>query len=67
LDPNFAPSTGTAVTGGLRVKNINKIIKASKERLVGFDLVEFNPLIGSKKDVKKTLLNINKILAALFK
>jgi arginase len=67
LDPKFAPSTGTAVNSGLRVKNINKIIKASKERLVGFDLVEFNPLIGSKKDVKKTLLNINKILIALFK
>jgi arginase len=67
LDPEFAPSTGTAVTGGLRVKNINKIINVSKDRLVGFDLVEFNPLIGSKRDVKKTLLSINKILAQLFK
>jgi len=66
LDPEFAPSTGTAVNNGLRVKNINKTIKVSKERLVGFDLVEFNPLIGSKRDVKKTLLNIDKILVALF-
>jgi arginase len=66
LDPEFAPSTGTAVNNGLRVKNINKIIKVSKERLVGFDLVEFNPLIGSKRDVKKTLLSISKILGALF-
>lgn len=66
LDPEFAPSTGTRVNAGLGVKNINKIIKVSKDRLVGFDLVEFNPLIGSKSDVKKTLLNINKILRALF-
>jgi arginase len=67
LDPEFAPSTGTTATSGLQVKNINKIIKVSKDRLVGFDLVEFNPLIGSKRDVKKTLLNINKILGALFR
>ena len=62
LDPQFTPSTGTAVTGGLKVKNVIKIINTSKSRLVSFDLVEFNPLIGKKRDVKKTLLNINKIL-----
>jgi len=62
LDPQFTPSTGTAVNNGLSVKNINKIINVSKSRLVSFDLVEFNPLIGKKKDVKKTLVNINKIL-----
>ena len=66
LDPQFTPSTGTAVNGGLCVKNVNKIINASKSRLVSFDLVEFNPLIGRKKDVKKTLLSINKILDNLF-
>lgn len=62
LDPQFTPSTGTAVNGGLQVKDVIKIIKTSKSRLVGFDLVEFNPLIGKKRDVKKTLLSINKIL-----
>lgn len=67
LDPEFTPSTGTTSLNGLRVKNINKIINVSKDRLVGFDLVEFNPLIGNKRDVKKTLLNINKILGQLFK
>jgi len=65
LDPAFAPSTGTTAPNGLRVKNIIKIIKASKDRLVSFDLVEFNPLIGNKRDVKETLLNINKILNSL--
>ena len=62
VDPQFTPSTGTAVTGGLKVKHVIKIINTSKSRLVGFDLVEFNPLIGRKRDVKKTLLSINKIL-----
>lgn len=62
LDPDFAPSTGTAVKKGLTIKNVIKIINTSKSRLVSFDLVEFNPLIGRKRDVKKTLLNINKIL-----
>lgn len=65
LDPQFTPSTGTAVNNGLTLKNVKKIIKASKSRLVSFDLVEFNPLIGKKRDVKKTLLNINKILDTL--
>jgi len=62
LDPQFTPSTGTTATGGLKVKNVIKIINTSKSRLVSFDLVEFNPLIGKKRDVKKTLLSINKIL-----
>lgn len=65
LDPQLTPSTGTAVKNGLTVKNVIKIINTSKSRLVSFDLVEFNPLIGKKRDVKKTLLNINKILDTL--
>ena len=66
LDPQFTPSTGTAVNNGLTIKNVIKIINTSKSRLVSFDLVEFNPLIGRKRDVKKTLLNINKILRTVF-
>lgn len=66
LDTQYTPSTGTAVNNGLTIKNVNKIINISKSRLVSFDLVEFNPLIGKKKDVKKTLLNINKILRTVF-
>lgn len=66
LDTQYTPSTGTAVNNGLTIKNVNKIINISKSRLVSFDLVEFNPLIGRKSDVKKTLLNINKILDNLF-
>ena len=62
MDPIYTPSTGTIVQNGLSVKNVISIIKASQNRLVGFDLVEFNPLIGKKMHVDKTLVNIYKIL-----
>jgi arginase len=63
LDPILAPSTGTPVSQGLTVKNVTNIIRAANPRLVSFDLVEFNPLIGNRRQVRKTLTNINKILS----
>ena len=62
MDPTIVPSTGTAVPHGLTLKNVMNIIKAAKPRLVGFDLVEFNPLIGNKRQVRTTLCNINRLL-----
>jgi arginase len=62
MDPLIMPSTGTAVPHGLTLKNVMNIIKAAKPRLVGFDLVEFNPLIGNKRQVRTTLCNINRLL-----
>jgi len=62
MDPNIMPSTGTPVPNGLTLKNVAKIIKAAKPRLVGFDLVEFNPLIGDKRQVRTTLNNIHRLL-----
>ena len=62
MSPSIMPSTGTAVNNGLNVKHVTKIIDACKSRLVGFDLVEFNPLIGNKREVRKTLQNIITIL-----
>ena len=62
LDPLLAPSTGTAVPNGLSVKNVLNIISIASSRLVSFDLVEFNPLIGNKQKVKTTMGNINRIL-----
>ena len=44
------------------VEDIVNIINCTHDRLISFDLVEFNPLIGSNKDVKKTLDNIQIIL-----
>ena len=63
MDPCVMPATGTPVPQGLLLKNVLNIIKAAKPRLVGFDLVEFNPLIGNKREVRTTLNNIHRILS----
>lgn len=62
LDPIQMPSTGTPVLNGLAVDNVISIVKVSKDRLIGFDLVEFNPHIGNYRDVYKSLLHIYSIL-----
>ena len=62
MDPCIMPSTGTPVPHGLALKNVLNIIKAAKPRLIGFDLVEFNPLLGNKRQVRTTLNNIHRIL-----
>ena len=62
MDPSIMPSTGTPVAEGLLLKDVIDIINISRKKLVGFDLVEFNPMIGSKKDIDKTLDNISKII-----
>jgi arginase len=62
MDPALMPSTGTVVPNGLTVKNVLNILRAANPRLVSFDLVEFNPLIGNRRKVKTTLGNITRIL-----
>jgi arginase len=62
LDPTIMPSTGTQSPDGLLLDHVFTIIENSKKRLISFDLVEFNPMIGSKKDQKVTLENIEKII-----
>ncbi len=62
MDPSIMPSTGTSVPKGLSREDVESIIIACNDRLISFDLVEFNPMIGNEKDVNKTLTNINKII-----
>jgi arginase len=62
IDPEFMPSTGTLANNGLKVDEVNQIINISKDKLVSFDLVELNPLIGSEPDIQKTLSNCKNIL-----
>jgi arginase len=62
MNPHIMPSTGTPVPHGLTLKNVTNIIKTAKPRLIGFDLVEFNPLIGNKRQVRTTLNNIHRLL-----
>jgi arginase len=66
MDPSLMPSTGTKVLNGLQLLNLLDIIESTKDRLISFDLVEFNPYIGTSADVMKTLFNIKIILNKIF-
>ncbi len=47
LDPAFTPGTGTPEPGGLTTRELFPLIRrlCAENNLVGFDLVEFNPLM----------------------
>ena len=64
IDPSQCPSTGTPVKNGLSMTDTLDLIKLLKKRdaLVGLDIVEFNPEIGTPNDVEKTLNNIHAII-----
>lgn len=57
LDPLEAPSTGTAVRGGLSLREAIHIMEEihRTRRLNAIDLVEVNPHIGDQRDVKLTV------------
>lgn len=57
LDVLEAPSTGTAVRGGLTLREGIYIMEEifNTGRLRAIDLVEVNPKIGSEEDVLKTV------------
>ena len=67
LDPKFAPSTGTPEKGGLTLKFVKELIQelTAQFPLVGGDLVEVAPLLGSKKDQETTLQSAVAALQAL--
>lgn len=58
LDPQYAPSTGTPVENGLSYNDAMYLIDRIKKtnNLKCFDLVEFNPRIGSRSDIYKTTM-----------
>lgn len=57
LDPTIAASTGTPVMGGLTLSEGKYLAEsiARTGRLVGFDLMEVNPSLGSTSQVDSTL------------
>ncbi len=61
LDPAFAPGTGTPEPGGLTTRELFPLIRrlCAEKNLVGFDLVEFNPLVDPGYT---TSLNANRLL-----
>lgn len=68
LDNNVAPSTGTAVRGGLTLREGISIVEALRDtkRVQGMDLVEINPKLGSDHDVQTTVASGLEILKSMF-
>lgn len=68
IDSSYMPSTGTAEENGLSVDDGVKIINAVKyqNKLIGFDLVEYNPYIGSYYDNITTFNNCKKLLETFY-
>ncbi|VDP37311.1 unnamed protein product [Schistosoma mattheei] len=66
LDPLVAPSTGTAVPGGLTLREGLRICEevSATGKLSIVELAELNPLLGSKEDVVKTQSSAVQILRA---
>jgi formimidoylglutamase len=61
LDPAFTPGTGTPEPGGLTTRELFPLLRrlCAENNLVGFDLVEFNPLVDPGYT---TALNANRLL-----
>lgn len=64
LDSRVAPSTGTAVYGGLSLREGIYIVESLSEtkRIQGIDLVEVNPSLGTQADVEATVSAAMEIL-----
>ena len=63
LDPAFVPGTGTPVPGGLTMREAMPIVRrlCSENDLVGFEIVELDPLLDSSY---RSALNANFIMNA---
>ena len=64
LDPFYAPSTGTPVSCGMSLLQGKYLCEslARSGRLVSFDLMEFNPALGSSQQVATTLQSAKQII-----
>jgi len=67
IDPEFAPSTGTPVPGGLTLDETIEIVRILRGtgRLLSADIVEVNILLGTQDDSEKTLKNTIAIIKEL--
>ena len=46
LDKSFVNSTGTIAEGGITPDEVIECFKICKEKIIAFDITEFNPLLG---------------------
>ena len=67
IDPKYTPSTGTPVSKGLELYDVNSIIEylVNSNKDYTIDIVEYNPEIGSNYDKLKTNQNVNSIIGSL--
>ncbi|KNC23483.1 hypothetical protein FF38_04775 [Lucilia cuprina] len=67
LDSKVAPSTGTAVYGGLSLREGIFIVESLSEtkRVQGIDLVELNPSLGNAQEVKTSVSATMEILKTI--
>ena len=68
IDPRWAPSTGTPVERGISLDEAISVCKKLRKtgRLVGMDLVEVNPELGSPDDQRLTTATAMKMIIELF-
>lgn len=67
IDPRWAPSTGTPVERGVSLSEALDVCRHLRAtgRIVGMDLVEVNPDIGSRSDRDLTVSTAIKVIKAL--
>jgi arginase len=67
IDPEYIPSTGTPVAGGLTIDEALKIINLVMKtgRVFSVDIVEVNLFLGTKEDSEKTLQNSVRVLQCI--
>lgn len=67
IDPMYAPCTGVPVPGGLDRNEILYIARQlSTAQVKSLDIVEINPLLGSKEDLEKTFSLALEFLTELY-
>lgn len=66
IDPIEFYCTGTPVLNGIRMNKLDKLLSSlPKDNIVSVDLVEFNPLIGSKEHYNKSMECIENVCELL--
>mgnify|MGYP000919675168 CR=1 FL=1 len=60
IDKQFVSCTGTPVDRGLEPEIVNFVLNHFKEQIIGMDIVEFNPFIGTIDDTSTSMNSIEK-------
>lgn len=64
VDPQYFPSTGTPATGGITLDDCLHVCEkvAASGRMVGLDVVELNPALGTEQDAVLSVQNTLKVI-----